>query len=444
MKLLPTSNFTNKLLLVIFILCICGIEGVMGQKAFPTAEGFGQYASGGRGGQVYIVTNLKDKGEGSLRKGILKHGPRIIVFAVSGTIALKSNLDINRGNLTIAGQTAPGEGITIKGYPVAIKADNVIVRYLRFRLGDENKVTDDALKGRDVKNVIVDHCSISWATDENASFYQNKNFTFQWNIVSEALNHSVHAKGDHGYGGIWGGENVSFHHNLIASNNSRNPRFSGSKTTENLDGEFVDFRNNVIYNWGDNSIYGGEEGQYNIVNNYFKPGPATSSSKKDRIIEPYAPYGSFYVAGNIVEGSTEISKNNWSGGVQAEDIETAKLENPISINNNICTDSAEEAYVLVLEKAGASWIRDTVDERIVEEVSRGIASFGKGIIDSQEEVGGWPEFKLCTGKSDTSKDGMPDEWKEAHGLDTQKYEANGRDLSDFYDNVEVYINSLVK
>jgi len=264
MKLPLTTNFTNNLLLVIFTLSIFGIEEVVSQKAFPTAEGFGQYASGGRGGQVYIVTNLEDEGEGSLRKGILKHGPRIIVFAVSGTIALKSNLDINRGNLTIAGQTAPGEGITIKGYPVAIKADNVIVRYLRFRLGDENKVTDDALKARDVKNVIVDHCSISWATDENASFYQNKNFTFQWNIVSEALNSSVHSKGDHGYGGIWGGENVSFHHNLIASNNSRNPRFSGSKTTENLDGEFVDFRNNVIYNWGDNSIYGGEEGSYNI------------------------------------------------------------------------------------------------------------------------------------------------------------------------------------
>ncbi|MBZ9630022.1 pectate lyase [Salegentibacter sp. LM13S] len=444
MKFLTIPKNTSKLLLVIFLIFICGVEGVMSQKAFPTAEGFGQYASGGRGGQVYIVTNLNDEGEGSLRKGILKHGPRIIVFAVSGTIALKSNLDINRGNLTIAGQTAPGDGITIKGYPVAIKADNVVVRYLRFRLGDENEVTDDALKARDVKNVIVDHCSISWATDENASFYQNKNFTFQWNIVSEALNNSVHSKGDHGYGGIWGGENVSFHHNLIASNNSRNPRFSGSKTTENLDGEFVDFRNNVIYNWGDNSIYGGEEGRYNIVNNYFKPGPATSSSKKNRIIEPYSPYGKFYVAENVVEGACEISENNWAGGVQAENIESAKLENPIPINNNICTDSAEKAYKLVLKKAGASAFRDPVDKRIVAEVSSGITIFGDGIIDSQEDVGGWPELAISTGLKDTSKDGMPDDWKEENGLNPEVYEANGRDLSDFYDNVEVYINSLIK
>lgn len=444
MKFHLSTNYPGKILLVIFPLFVCGIEGAMSQKAFPTAEGFGQYASGGRGGQVYIVTNLNDEGEGSLRKGILKHGPRIIVFAVSGTIALKSNLDINRGNLTIAGQTAPGGGITIKGYPVAIKADNVIVRYLRFRLGDENEVTDDALKGRDVKNVIVDHCSISWATDENASFYQNKNFTFQWNIVSEALNSSVHSKGDHGYGGIWGGENVSFHHNLIASNNSRNPRFSGSKTTENLDGEFVDFRNNVVYNWGDNSIYGGEKGQYNIVNNYFKPGPATSSSKKDRIIEPYEPYGEFYVAGNIVEGFPEISENNWAGGVQAENIKSSKLEKPLSINSNICTQTAEKAYELVLEKAGASYFRDPVDKRIVAEVSSGTTIFGDGIIDSQEEVGGWPELAISALTKDSSKDGMPDDWKKENGLNPEEYEANGRDLSDIYDNVEVYINSLVE
>ncbi|TDN95427.1 hypothetical protein DET49_10122 [Salegentibacter sp. 24] len=445
MKFLSTIKITNNILLIIFALFVCGFQGALSQKAFPTAEGFGQFASGGRGGQVYIVTNLNDDGEGSLRKGILKHGPRIIVFAVSGTIALKSNLDINRGNLTIAGQTAPGDGITIKGYPVAIKADNVIVRYLRFRLGDENEVADDALKGREVKNVIVDHCSISWATDENASFYQNENFTFQWNIVSEALNNSVHSKGDHGYGGIWGGANVSFHHNLIASNNSRNPRFSGSRTTENLEGEFVDFRNNVIYNWGENSIYGGEEGRYNIINNYFKPGPATSSSKMNRIIEPYSPYGKFYVSGNIVEGSPEISKNNWDGGVQADNIEAAMLEKPIPINNNICTDSAEKAYKLVLRKAGSSLVRDSVDKRIVDEVSKGIANFGhNGIIDSQKDVGSWPKLKHSTAKKDSSKDGMPDKWKEQNGLNPGKYEANGRDLSDFYDNIEVYINSLTK
>ena len=275
------------------------------QLAFPTAEGFGRYATGGRGGIVYTVTNLNDDGEGSLRKGILKDGPRTIVFAVSGTIELERPLDINKGDLTIAGQTSPGDGITVKGYPVAVKDDNVIIRYMRFRMGDIKGTADDSFKGRGVKNVILDHCSVSWATDENASFYQNKDFTMQWCIIAEALNSSVHSKGDHGYGGIWGGENVTFHHNLIANNYSRNPRFSGSRTTENLEGEFVDFRNNVIYNWADNSIYGGENGRYNIVNNYFKPGPATED--KERIVEPYDPYGKFYVNGNYIEGSKEVT-----------------------------------------------------------------------------------------------------------------------------------------
>src|SRR5690606_26984745 len=272
------------------------------QLAFPAAEGFGRYASGGRGGAVYTVTNLQDSGEGSLRKGIIKQGPRTIVFAVSGTIFLESPLDINRGDLTIAGQTAPGDGITIAGYPVSIKADNVILRYMRFRMGDINNLQGDALGGRGVSRVILDHCSMSWATDEVASFYGNRDFTMQWCIISEALNLSVHEKGEHGYGGIWGGAKASFHHNLIANNNSRNPRFSGSSTTPNGPDEFVDFRNNVIYNWKGNSIYGGEKGNYNVVNNYFKAGPATPKGRRDRILNPSEPYGSFFVQGNHVEG----------------------------------------------------------------------------------------------------------------------------------------------
>ncbi|MBG7610730.1 right-handed parallel beta-helix repeat-containing protein, partial [Polaribacter sp. BAL334] len=270
------------------------ISAISAQEiAFPTAEGFGKHATGGRGGLTYVVTNLNDDGEGSLRQGIIKSEPRIIVFAISGTIELKSKLDVNKGkgSLTILGQTAPGEGITIKGFPFTIKADNVIIRYLRFRMGDENNVQGDAIGAKNTSNVIIDHCSISWGTDENASFYDNQNFTLQYCIISEALNRSVHEKGAHGYGGIWGGVKASFHHNLIANNNSRNPRFSGSKTTQNSENEFVDFRNNVIFNWGENSIYGGENGSYNIVNNYFKAGPATTSSKINRIVSPSEPYG---------------------------------------------------------------------------------------------------------------------------------------------------------
>ncbi len=413
------------------------------ELAFPSAEGFGKYASGGRGGLVYRVTNLNDDGEGSLRKGILKKGPRTIVFAVSGTIELKSELDVNRGNLTILGQTAPGDGITIKGYPFTIKAENVILRYLRFRMGDIHKVEGDALGCRDANNVIIDHCSVSWATDENASFYNNSNFTLQYCIISEALNNSVHHKGAHGYGGIWGGVNASFHHNLIASNNSRNPRFSGSSTTENSKNEFLDFRNNVIYNWGSNSIYGGEKGTYNIVNNYFKSGPATKESIKDRIIEPYKPYGKFYVSGNYIEGFEKISNNNWTGGVQCETPLDTKLNSEIDIANNTSTESAKDTYESVLKKAGASLSRDAVDARIVHNTREGGANYKNGIIDSQENVGGWPQLKSGNQKTDTDEDGIPNDWEKANNLNQNEKDSNLHTLDKNYTNIEVYANSLI-
>ncbi|OMP30968.1 pectate lyase [Mangrovimonas sp. DI 80] len=418
--------------------------GMSQNLAFPTAEGFGRFTTGGRGGNVIKVTNLNDQGEGSLRAAIKEKGARIIVFDVSGTIQLESKLEIKNSNVTIAGQTSPGDGITIAGYSVAIKTDNVILRNLRFRLGDVNKVQDDAIGGRDRKNIILDHCSMSWATDEVASFYQNHNFTMQWCIVSEALNHSVHEKGNHGYGGIWGGAKVSFHHNLIASNNSRTPRFSGSPTTENLSDEFVDFRNNVIYNWGENNIYGGERGTYNMVNNYFKFGPATPKSKKDRIVNPYEPYGKFFVDGNYIEGFPEITKNNWNGGVQCDDVEKAKAKEMFPIDQNVETQSAEDAYQLVLQQAGASLRRDAVDERIVNDAKTGTASVGNGIIDSQVQVGGWPELKTNPPLQDTDKDGMPDIWEQDQGLNPQVNDAALFSLDSVYTNIEVYINSLVK
>ena len=309
-------------------------------------------------------------------------------------------------------------------------------------MGDVNKVEGDALGCENTNNVIIDHCSISWATDENASFYNNKNFTLQWCIISEALNNSVHHKGAHGYGGIWGGVRTSFHHNLIVSNNSRNPRFSGSATTKNSENEFVDFRNNVIYNWGENSIYGGEKGTYNLVNNYFKSGPATTSSKLDRIVSPSEPYGKFYVDGNFIFGFESITKNNWNGGVQCDNPLETKLESEINIANNITTQSALEAYETVLKEAGASIFRDAVDARIVHNTKEGSINYKDGIIDSQENVGGWPIIKTEKGKEDSDKDGMPDEWEIKHKLDPKANDANIYSLDKNYTNIEVYSNSL--
>ena len=430
--------------LFLLIILVLGYGSQAQQLAFPTAEGFGRYTTGGRGGKVCIVTNLKDSGDGSLRDCVLKHGARTIVFAVSGTIALKSPLDINRGNLTIAGQTAPGDGICVRGYPVSVKDDNVIVRYMRFRLGDMEKIEGDAFGGRDNKNIILDHCSVSWSTDEDASFYWNKNFTMQWCIISEALNNSIHHKGAHGYGGIWGGEYASFHHNLIASNHSRNPRFSGSQTTENPKGEYVDFRNNVIYNWGDNSIYGGEKGTYNLVNNYFKPGPATSHSKRDRIVEPYTPYGNFFISGNYMKGSDEVTEDNWDGGVQCDQPLEAKIDTAFSIQGNVNTQDAKTAYKLVLANAGASRKRDSVDRRIVESVKTDKTMYKNGIINSQDNVGGWPELDSFPAPKDKDQDGMPDIWEKKKKLDVNSDDSAKNTLDRNYTNLEVYMNSLVE
>ncbi|GAB3821922.1 hypothetical protein GCM10028895_25060 [Pontibacter rugosus] len=285
--------------------------------AFPGAEGFGKITTGGRGGKVYIVTNLNDSGAGSLRDAINAFGARTVVFAVSGTIQLQSPLTIRNNDITIAGQSAPRDGICLRNYPVTVSADNVIVRYMRFRMGDAKAVEGDAFGGRNRKNIIIDHCSVSWATDEVASFYDNENFTMQWSLVSESLNESVHVKGAHGYGGMWGGMGASFHHNLLAHHNSRNPRFNGARYHKQPGKEIVDYRNNVVYNWGSNSTYGGEEGNHNMVNNYYKAGPATPSSKTSRIVNPSISegngYGKFYVTGNYVAGNSAVTTDNWNG-----------------------------------------------------------------------------------------------------------------------------------
>lgn len=438
--------------------------------AFPGAEGHGKFVTGGRGGRVIYVTNLNDENsEGTLRYAVNQTGPRMILFKVSGTIQLKSILNINNGNVTIAGQTAPGGGITVRDYTVRVNADNVIIRFLRFRMGDETDQVNDAIWGRELKDILIDHCSMSWSTDEVASFYDNENFTLQWCIISESLRNSIHDKGRHGYGGIWGGQKASFHHNLLVHHDSRNPRLNGSRYSNQPDLELVDFRNNTIYNWGSNSVYAGEGGRYNLVNNYYKAGPATSSNA-GRILQPYADdgsnsqpagtYGKFYISGNLVTASTINTNNNWQGvnmhtsfagyapGTTVSDIQSATEFD----KGEVTTHSAENGYEKVLEYAGASLSRDIVDTRIVNDVSTGTATFmnggngsSNGLIDTQQALGGWPDLMTLEAPTDSDSDGIPDLWEDSNGLD--KYDSSDAQLTTVegkYPNVEVYINSLVE
>jgi hypothetical protein len=317
-------------------------------------------------------------------------------------------------------------------------------------MGDVKAVEGDAIWGRRQKNIILDHCSMSWCTDECASFYDNENFTMQWCLIAESLNESVHGKGEHGYGGLWGGYNATFHHNLLAHHKSRNPRFYGIR--DGIEREMAEMGNNVIYNWGSNSSYGGEGGQYNIVKNYYKAGPATKSNK-DRIFEAYyeGSYGKFFLEGNFVFGFEEITGNNWlgfdlkSGG----SLEPLKASTRFDITKVEYT-SPEDAFAAVLEHAGASLWRDAVDVRIVNEVSKGIATYGGsygdklGIIDTQATVGGWPELQPGTAPADSDHDGMPDTWETGKGLNpNDASDASKNTLSDLYSNLEVYLNSLV-
>jgi hypothetical protein len=438
--------------------------------AFPGAEGFGKYATGGRGGKVIYVTNLNDDSNaGSLRYAVNQAYPRIILFKVSGTIQLKSNLNITKGDMTIAGQTAPGDGICLRDYSVTVDADNVIIRYMRFRMGDEAKQQNDCFWGRNHGNIIIDHCSMSWSTDECSSFYDNSSFTMQWCLLAESLRISVHDKGSHGYGGIWGGQNATFHHNLLADHDSRNPRFCGSRYTNKPDLEFVDFQNNVIYNWGGNSSYAGEGGKYNMVNNYYKAGPATSSSSKSRIMQPYPDdgtnsqpagvYGIFYVSGNLMTSSAAVTNDNWQGvslasvfttlapGVTISNLRSDKIFPASDITNH----TAQTAYLKVLDYAGASLVRDTVDRRVIRDVRSGTATFPNGgngstngLIDTQSVVGGWPVLNSAAAPADTDNDGMPDSWEVQKSLDP-KNASDGQlfTIDSKYTNVEVYINSLV-
>ena len=417
---------------------------------------------------VYIVTNLQDSGLGSFRWALESLGPRTVVFEISGTINLKSPIRVKDGDLTIAGQSAPGDGITIKNYPVRIyNSDNIVIRFLRFRLGDLAGKEYDSFTFRYGDNLIIDHCSFSWGTDETLSVYDIKKSTIQNSLISEGLNDSVHEKGQHGYGGLWGGENVSFYKNLITHFAIRLPSITDKS-------EIFDFRSNVIFNWSYRATNNGSGAKANLINNFYKPGPASLANKEKEVASHFLfptskdkdpqTYGKFFLEGNILEGKSEIYYNQWLG-VRLENTSNTKqylefCKNKDDSGNNIPFEiptglysknlSAIESYEYVLSNVGSSLVRDVVDKRIINEVKTGSYTFKGsktglfGIIDSQDDVGGWPELKSLPAPKDTDRDGMPDDWEISNGLDPNRRDDRFYDLHPHYTNLEVYLNSLVE
>ncbi|MHC4176008.1 MAG: beta-L-arabinofuranosidase domain-containing protein [Planctomycetota bacterium] len=441
--------------------CLMLEPGRSSLPAFPGAEGAGALTPGGRGGRVIQVTNLNDSGPGSLREAVDDSGPRIVVFRISGIITLQTPLAITNPYITIAGQTAPGDGICLRGQTTEINTHDVVIRYLRFRRGNL-KVRNDALGGYPVRNIIVDHCSASWGLDENLSLYRHmqkipagndkkmpvENVTIQWCISSEALDLNNHA-----FGATWGGRNGSFHHNLFACNTGRNPSIGW--------GDHVDLRNNVLFNWRHRTIDGGDgSSRVNVVANYFKPGPAVRDGEiRYRICRPQhldmlseSPQpGKWYVAENVVVGDREVTADNWNGGVQFDEVrsetqlkslrERVRASDPVPAPP-IMQQTAEQAYQLVLANAGATLPkRDPVDVRIIESVRSGRPKTATGIIDTPADVGGWPEYITAAAPPDRDRDGMPDEWEQQFGLDPNDPWDGAKDKdADGYTNIEEHFN----
>ncbi|GAB2607645.1 Ig-like domain-containing protein [Kribbella endophytica] len=411
--------------------------------AFPGAEGAGKWSKGGRGGTVYEVTTLNDSGPGSLRDAV-SASDRTVVFRVSGTIQLESQLLIAGNNLTIAGQTAPGGGICLTGHSTGIKggAHDIVIRYLRFRLGDANAVADDAFNTNvpgsvspEIRNLVIDHCSFSWAVDECLSPYGNYDVTVQWCIVAEGLALSTHPKNRHGYGGIWGGQQNTYHHNLIAHQGGRQPRFG---YTEGINLE-VDYCNNVIYDHGYTSVYGGEwSNGINIVGNYYKPGPTTLTEVAPVVLSANRG-GAWYVGGNHVDGHPDVTAHN-RRGIRYPIGGINELDQPFALTEQVAVEPATKAYEAVLANVGAILPRrDAADARIVNDVRNGTGR----LINSQKEVGGFPSLVTTEAPLDSDHDGIPDWWEQANGLDpndptdAQKLAPNG------YTYLENYLNSIV-
>lgn len=461
-------------------------------RAFPGAEGGGMYTTGGRGGKVLHVTNLNDSGDGSLRAAINTKGARIIVFDVAGTIELTKQLKVEDGygDVTIAGQTAPGDGICIKNYSFVVNADNVIIRFLRFRLGDEGPDagdSEDCIWGRYRKDIILDHCSMSWSIDETASFYGNVNMTMQWCLIAESMNKSKHSKSTHGYGGIWGGKDASFHHNLLAHHQNRTPRFDhqnlyeeNGKSLDIYRGN-VDYRNCVNYDWGaSNACYGGEGGHFNLVNNYIKgladkkkyyieaDGGYTKTVKEgDKDVKKYYPYewAYLYFAGNYNNDYPSGDASYPDGVYWKKAYEDYSLSHeghvsatPFAIKGKdgkaayTSTHSASAAKNAVVKWAGASLARDAVDTRISADVDAGTGAIINDIADVKAKYGkAWPEYgaskEQIAQATDTDRDGMPDAFETQFGLNPSSA-ADGNvislDKNGRYTNLEMYLHYLVK
>jgi len=488
--------------------------------AFPGAEGHGRYVQGGRGGKVVHVTNLDDKGEGSLRAAVNGSEKKIVVFDVAGVIPLESDLKIG-ANTTIAGQTAPYPGITLRYYTVRPNENNVI-RFIRIRRGQEKDVNNgaDACWQRQMNGMVFDHCSFSWGIDEQASFYDNNNFTMQWCTIGESLTNAGHGKGAHGYGGIWGGKLASFHHNMICHVTNRAPRFCGArygwtgytkntkydtyKWENTVQAENVDFRNCLVYNAGSSgACYGGPGGgQVNIVNNYYKAGPAKSSLNVTNVTvatsknadenhpEFYTMTSRYYINGNTTETSKGVVTENrdWNGVTYDSSTYTIDgerysldtnnyygdaVEHVANTNGKMCvkikmdseaptgevtTHTAANAFAKILLYAGASLDRDNVDARYMTEAEKGTATYTgsvtktAGLIDVVSDCEGYTEENFGTGTReegfDTDGDGIPDAWEKANGLDPNNADDAALYTIDsekqYYSNLEVYLNSLVQ
>jgi len=404
-------------------------------RAFPGAEGFGAHTRGGRGGRILKVTNLEDAGAGSLRAAVEAEGARIVVFERGGTIELAKPLVVREPFLTIAGQTAPGGGICLKGYPLEVRADEVVVRYLRIRPGDLSREAVDGVGVVGARNVVLDHLSVSWGIDETLSVTHGADrVTVQWCLITESLHDSFHPDGNHGFGSLISGGAISWHHCLFAHHRSRNPA-PGEVTLE--------FVNNLIFDWGSRcGVSDDVPLAMNYIGNALQPGPSTPGASRGVAFWAGGLDQRIYLAGNVLSGGS---------GNQADliapppfvDPAAARalilLDDPLAFEDSIATTAAEVAREAILASAGATLPRrDAVDERVVRQVVLGTGRH----IDSQTEVGGWPELGAGVAPSDEDGDGMPDGWERDHGLDP----ADGADGSldrdgDGYTNVEEYLNT---